>query len=64
MGLSPELAAKKDQLIADEHAEEIEQSERQAAKERLGQPHTEPHSVPELWARLKELERMHGIKEQ
>lgn len=62
--LSPELAAKKDKLIAEDHAVEIELAERTAAKAELEQGRLPANaSMPAIIARLTVLEKYLGIKE-
>lgn len=61
--LSPELTQKKDQLIAEEHAEEIEQAKRQAAREQLAQIPVPENSMPGLVQQMKLLKEFLGIKE-
>ena len=63
MSLSDKLAARKDELIAEDHAAEIEAAERQAAREQLELPHTPPNSTPGILERLYLIEKMLGIKE-
>ncbi len=58
-----QVISKKPEFVAEKEAEAVETAARQAAKEHLELPHSAPNSVPALWARLKNLERMHGIKE-
>ena len=63
MSLSNKLAAKKDQLIAEDHAAEIEQVERQAARTQLESIPVPANSMPGLVQQVKLLKRMMGLKE-